>query len=79
MAPSALRARKICPVYSPRGEQAEVVLIEPNGDEHQVRVLLAPEVTEINGVMEVLNYLNHRYGPESVLAAAKTAVRTGSA
>lgn len=69
-----LRARLIRHVPSPDGRQADVALIEPNGDEHEVRCLIKPNGTDIGGDREALHYLNEKYGDEEVCLAAQGAV-----
>jgi hypothetical protein len=70
---SALRSRFICEVPSPDGRQADVAIIEANGDEHIVRCLIRPNLTEIGGDFEIVQYLNERYGEEAVCRAALAA------
>lgn len=69
-----LRARFIRHVPSQDGRQADIVLIEPNGDEHPVRCLMRPNGTEIGGDGESLQYLNVKYGDVEVCLAAQGAV-----
>ena len=71
---SALRSRILRPVHSMDGRQADIVLIEPNGDEHVVRCLLRGLETEIGGDPEALTYLNSRYGDPAVCFTAREAV-----
>lgn len=67
-----LRARLVGPVPSSEGIQAEVILIEPNGDEHSVRCLCRSNgSTDIGGDSEVLDYLNTKYGDQSVCGLAR--------
>lgn len=70
----SLKARFVRQVPSPDGRQADVVLIEPNGDEHPVRCLMRPTGTEIGGDGESLNYLNEKYGDAEVCLTAQGAV-----
>ena len=60
-----LRAEFLERSPSDEGKQAVLVLIEPNGDEHQVRCLCRPDgsmdVSEF-GDGTMLIYLNDRYG-----------------
>lgn len=69
-----LRARLIRYVPSPDGRQGDVALIEPNGDEHEVRCLIKSDGTEIGGEGESLHYLNEKYGDAEVCLAAQGAV-----
>ena len=69
-----LRARLIRYVPSPDGRQADVALIEPNGDEHQVRCLIRPNGTDICGDGHSLHYLNQKFGDAEVCLAAQGAV-----
>lgn len=67
-----LRARLIEHVPSPEGTQADVVLIEPNGDEHTVRCLCRRDgTTELGGDGQMLAFLNHKYGDQSVCSLAR--------
>ncbi len=59
---------------SPDGKQADVSLIEPNGDEHQVRCLIKLNGTDIGGERETLHYLNDKCGDQEVCLAAQGAV-----
>jgi hypothetical protein len=61
-------------VASPRGKQAEVWLVEPNGDEHLVRCLVLSSGVEIGGDGDTLAYLNDRYGAAAVSLTAKSVV-----
>lgn len=73
MSSGSLNARLVRRLYSPHGRQAELVLIEPNGDEHEVVCLAKENGTDINGVTENLDYLNSRYGTQAVCFAARRA------
>lgn len=68
-----LGARPIELVPSPRGHQVDVMLVEPNGDQVQVRCLILGERTEIGGNEDEMKHLNQRYGPQAVCVAARTA------
>jgi len=70
---SELRGRFVCDVPSDDGRQADVMIIEPNGDEHLVRCLVRPNQTDIGGNPEILQYLNERYGIQAVYKAALAA------
>lgn len=67
-----LTARYVCAVPSADGPQADILLIEPNGDEHLVRCLCRINgTTEIGGDGESLAYLNERYGSQIVCRVAR--------
>jgi len=70
----ALTGRFSAIVASPRGKQAEVWLVEPNGDEHLVRCLVLSSGVEIGGDGDTLAYLNNRYGAAAVSLTAKSVV-----
>lgn len=70
----ALASRFLRWVPSPAGKQGDVLLVEPNGDEHVVRCLVKGLETEIGGDGESLAYLNSRYGDQAVCLAARGAV-----
>ncbi len=58
-----LRARKIESVPSLQGVQADIALIEPNGDEYRVRCLCKLDgSTDIGGDPDVIAFLNAKYG-----------------
>lgn len=69
-----LRASLIRHVPSTAGNQADIALIEPNGDEHKVRCLIRSNGTEIGGDEADLHYLNEKYGDQEVCLAAQDAV-----
>ncbi len=70
-----LHSRVVRLVDSPDGKQADIMLIEPNGDEHPVRCLCKPDGTmDLGGDGEVLAYLNHRYSPAVVGQTARAAI-----
>lgn len=71
---SALNGRLICHMFCSEGKLAEIVLIEPNGDEHPVRCLVRENGTDITGNGEELDYLNQRYGSQSVCEVARGTV-----
>lgn len=61
-------------VPSPDGRQADVLLIEPSGEEHQVRCLCKPDGSTELGVMggpERLVHLSEEYGPQVVCSLAR--------
>ena len=66
-----LSGRFLRHVYSEVGTQAEMLLVEPNGDEHWVRCLVRTSGTDVGGDADTLAYLNERYGPEHVCAVAR--------
>ena len=64
-------------VPSPDGPQADLILIEPNGDEHQVRCLCRKGgTTEISEEVTAgaVAYLNDRYGEQTVWALCRVTV-----
>lgn len=69
-----LCARLVNRIPSLEGTEADLMLIEPNGDETRVRCLCRGDLTEI-GVdgreTEGLTYLNKRYGGTAVCTAAR--------
>ncbi|MFI5384963.1 MAG: hypothetical protein ACHQ50_02485 [Fimbriimonadales bacterium] len=71
-----LRGRLIRYVPSPEGRQADVALIEPNGDEHVVRCLLknGGAGTDLGGDDHDLRYLVSRYGEQGVCLTAQGVV-----
>lgn len=69
---NGLRARLLEHVPSPDGPQADVLLIEPNGDEHRVRCLCKRDgTTDIGGDGEMVAFLNDKYGDQSVCGLAR--------
>jgi hypothetical protein len=69
-----LRARLVKPVPSLDGVQADVVLIEPNGDEYLVRCLCRLDgSTEIGGDPVVIAFLNEKYGDQALCGVAREA------
>lgn len=78
---SGLGVRFLRNVYSPDGPHAELMLIEPNGDEHKVLCLCRiggqVDVGE-DGSGEVLRYLNDRYGFANVGAICEVATLSNS-
>lgn len=71
-----LQARFLRFVPSTEGTQADLMLTEPNGDEHLVRCLCRPsgstDIGEV-GDGETLGYLNDRYGSQVVCALCRHA------
>ena len=73
---NVLRAQLIGYVDSDDGTQADLLLIEPNGDKHRVRCLYKRDCsTDIGeeGDGQALAYLNERYGPEVVCTVSRRA------
>ncbi|MBN9500499.1 MAG: hypothetical protein BGO01_07745 [Armatimonadetes bacterium 55-13] len=69
---NGLRARLLEHVPSPDGTQADVLLIEPNGDEHRVRCLCKRDgTTDLGGDGEMVAFLNDKYGEQTVWALAR--------
>lgn len=68
---SQLRGQLVGYVHSHEGRQADVLLREPNGEEHLVRCLVKNSSIEIGGDGECIAYLNHRYGPQAVSITAR--------
>ena len=69
-----LRAEFMRRVPSLDGPQADVLLIEPNGDEHQVRCLCRSDGTTDLGTMdrpERLILLEETYGPQVICALTR--------
>lgn len=55
--------------------QAEVILIEPNGDEHTVSCTsFSDGHLEVTGDGEMLDYLNDRYTPQGVSRAVRDSI-----
>jgi len=55
------------------GTQADLVVTEPNGDQHSFRCLCRPDGrTEIEGDQEALDYLTQRYGEQTLWRLART-------
>ena len=72
---SQLTGRLITSVYpGPDHKWGHIMLVEPNGDEHLVHVLVRDTgEVELSGDGEMLEYLNTRYEPQTVcLTARKT-------
>ena len=74
-----LQAKFLRLVNSTEGTQADLVLTEPNGDEHLVRCLChhsgSTEISEV-GDGEMLSYLNDRYGGQVVWALCRQVTLT---
>ncbi len=70
-----LRARLLQHVLSSEGPQADIALIEPNGDEYKVRCLCKSDGTTDLGAAtnpDMLGYLNGRYGAQTVSGLARS-------
>lgn len=61
---------------TPKGKQAVLLLVEPNGDLHAVKCICrhggGTEIGEV-GNGSVLTYLNQRYGDQTVWALCRAA------
>ena len=68
-----LTGRLVTNVYDGPGHKwGHIVLIEPNGDEHLVHVLVRDSgELELTGEGEMLEYLNQRYEPTTVSKTAR--------
>ncbi|MCC7231084.1 MAG: hypothetical protein IT203_11885 [Fimbriimonadaceae bacterium] len=76
-----LQARFLRFVYSTEGRQADLMLIEPNGDEHLLRCLCRPSgATDIGEVGDgsIVGYLNHRYGAPTVCSLCRQVTLSGA-
>jgi len=75
-----LRAVYLRNVPSPEGEQADLLIIEPNGDEHQVRCLCrtdgGTDLSEL-GDGKFIPYLADRYGSQVIWALTRQVTLTG--
>ena len=69
-----LQGRLVGYVDSAVGKQADIILVEPNGDQHPVRCLVRQHGTQIDGDGEMIDYLNERYSPQAVCSVAKWTV-----
>lgn len=66
-----LQARWVAAVPSNEGQQADLLLVEPNGDEHAVRCLVKPDrKIDIGGQPQDIEYLCARYGTSTVFMTA---------
>ena len=69
---NGLRAVLMRHVSSVDGIQADVLLIEPNGDEHRVRCLCKHDgSTDIGGDGEMIAFLNEKFGSQTVWALSR--------
>ena len=64
---NGLQAKLLGYVPSPDGTQADLLLLEPNGNENRVRCLCKRDgSTDIGGDAERVDYLNTKYGSQTV-------------
>ncbi|HLK15278.1 MAG TPA: hypothetical protein VKT78_10770 [Fimbriimonadaceae bacterium] len=70
---SGLTARAISRIETPEGVVAEVIVVEPNGDEYRVNCLCRAEGTTVDGEGDALHYLNERYGDQAFCFTVRTA------
>jgi hypothetical protein len=68
-----LSARAVQRIETSEGVIAEVVVIEPNGDEYVVKCLCRDEGTTVDGEDDALSYLNERYGDVEFCTAVRNA------
>lgn len=71
---SGLRAELMRHVPSPDGPQADILLIEPGGEEHQIRCLCRMDGTTELGELgngERLRYLEGKYGAQVIWALTR--------
>ena len=68
-----LSARAVHRVETSEGVIAEVVVVEPNGDEYVVKCLCRVEGTTVDGEGDALCYLNERYGDVAFCTAVRNA------
>ena len=68
---NGLHGRFVNYLPTTEGVQANILLIEENGDEYPVKCLARVSGTDINGESVYLNYLNQRYGRETVSTVAR--------
>ena len=76
-----LRARLLQRIPFPDGPLADVLIIEPNGDEYKVRCLCkADGMTHISevGDGDILKYLNEKYSSQAVCALVRGITLAGS-
>lgn len=75
---NGLRALFMRHVPSADGTQADVLLIEPNGDEHRVRCLCKPDgSTELGAEGETVSFLADKYGEQTVWALTRQMTLSG--
>ena len=68
---NGLHGRFVNYLPTTEGVRANILLIEGNGDEYPVKCLARASDTDINGDSVHLNYLNQRYGQETVSTVAR--------
>jgi len=68
-----LSARAVHRIETSEGVIAEVVVIEPNGDEYVVKCVCRDEGTTVDGEGDALHYLNERYGDKAFCSAVRKA------
>jgi len=68
-----LSARAVNRIETAEGVIAEVVVIEPNGDEYVVNCVCRDEGTTVDGEGDTLVYLNERYGDVAFCLAVRNA------
>jgi hypothetical protein len=73
-----LRARLISIADVPEGKQAQVLVLEPNGDNCMVECIVRPTGTEIGGDSTEIEYLEKRYGSREIWLAARQAIDNGA-
>jgi len=71
--PSPLSARAVNRIETSEGVIAEVVVVEPNGDEYVVNCICRQEGTTVDGEGDALSYLNLRYGDVAFCTAVRNA------
>jgi hypothetical protein len=68
-----LSARALHRIETPEGIMADVIVVEPNGDETVVRCTCRSEGTTVDGEGDALHYLNERYGDVVFCTAVRDA------
>lgn len=69
---AGLTANLVAYVPSPEGSQADVELVEPNGDRHIIRCLCKRDgTTDLGGDGEMMEFLYEKYGAQTVWALAR--------
>lgn len=72
-----LRAFAVRRERTANGLVADVIVVEPNGDEHRVRCICREDGTEIGADGPVVPYLNDRYGDRVFCANVRQAAMGG--
>ena len=70
---SRLNARAVNRIETSEGVIAEVVVIEPNGDQYIVNCICRKEGTTVDGEGDALSYLNERYGDVAFCTTVRNA------